>query len=157
MPEQSATEIHLQRSFHAPPGRVFDALTKPASVPSWLGPSDAYRVTVHAWDCKPGGKLRVEFVTPEKVTHIVVGVFKEVTPHTRLAFSWTWEGQPVIDSIVTFTLRPEGKGTALVLTHTGFPGTDMRNHHNEGWLGTLDRLSRALAAPGLTQLANLFL
>jgi uncharacterized protein YndB with AHSA1/START domain len=136
--------IRLERELNAPIERVFKALTQGTNVPKWLGPSDDYRVTVHTWDCKPGGKHRVEFNTPEGETHIVVGVFKEVTANQRLSFTWTWEGREVIDSLVTFALTPSGGRTHVLLTHEGFPDQEMRAHHNEGWVGTLERLMRAV-------------
>ena len=34
--------------------------------------------------------------------------------------------------------------TELTLTHEGFPDTEMRDKHNEGWEGCLSRLSAAL-------------
>ncbi|MCB9892982.1 MAG: SRPBCC domain-containing protein [Planctomycetes bacterium] len=137
-------EIQMERSFKAAQARVFATLSNKASVALWLGPSDDYQVIVHDWDCRPQGRYRVQFDTPEGQTHIVIGEFREVSPDTRLSFTWTWEGQPVIDSLVTFELKPEGTGTHLLLTHTGFPDAGMRGHHEQGWAGTLERLSRAV-------------
>lgn len=142
---EKTAAIRMERSFKAAPARVFATLSKRDSVSLWLGPSDDYKVTVHEWECKPKGRYRVQFDTPEGVTHIVIGEFVEVSPDTLLSFTWTWEGQPVIDSLVTFKLEPEGEGTHLLLTHEGFPDDEMRGHHEQGWTGTLDRLSRAVA------------
>ena len=142
--ESKLPEIDLERDLAAAPARVFEVLSKPELVPKWLGPSDEFRVTAHEWDCRPGGRYRVEFNAPDGETNIVVGEFREVVRDERLAFTWTWEGKPVIDSLVTLQLTPAGNGTRLKLTHTGFPDAEMRDHHSFGWTGTLDRLGRAV-------------
>ncbi|MEZ5991577.1 MAG: SRPBCC domain-containing protein [Planctomycetota bacterium] len=141
--EATGPTISLERDLPATPSRVFELLCRPESIPKWLGPSDEFRVTAHEWDCRPGGRYRVEFNAPDGETNVVVGEFREVVKDKRLAFTWTWEGKPVIDSLVTLQLKAAGEGTHLQLTHTGFPDVEMRDHHNFGWIGTLDRLGRA--------------
>jgi len=39
---------------------------------------------------------------------------------------------------------PKGKGTEVVLTHEQFSDTEIRNKHQQGWTGCLERLQRFL-------------
>jgi hypothetical protein len=47
---------------------------------------------------------------------------------------------------VWFRPLPDG-GTEVEVRHTLFPDEPMRERHNEGWKGALDRLTRRLASP----------
>ena len=73
--EATGPTISLERDLPATPSRVFELLCRPESIPKWLGPSDEFRVTAHEWDCRPGGRYRVEFNAPDGETNVVVGEF----------------------------------------------------------------------------------
>jgi uncharacterized protein YndB with AHSA1/START domain len=137
--------LKLERSLNAPAEHVYKVLTDAKHVGRWYGPADDFKVTVHKWEPKVGGKYRVEFISPDGTINIVIGEFKELVPGKKVAYTWTWEGKPVIDTLVTFTLKAVGKRTELTLTHDGFPDADMAGHHNQGWTGCLERLSREVA------------
>lgn len=137
--------LKLERSFNKTAEQVFKALTDAKAIGRWFGPSDAFKVTVHRWDCKVGGKYRVEFNAPDGATHICIGTFKQIVPNQKIAYSWDWEGKPTMDSVVTFTLKPEGQKTHLTLTHDGIPAADAAEHHKQGWTGSMERLGRLLA------------
>lgn len=143
----TTTGIHLkfERSLDAPVEHVYKVLTASDSIAKWYGPSDDFKVTVHQWDARLGGNYRVEFNTPGGETHIVVGVFKELVRNEKVAYTWSWEGQPPMDTLVTFTIRPDGQKTKLTLIHDGFPAEEVRAHHEQGWTGSLERLTRAVA------------
>jgi uncharacterized protein YndB with AHSA1/START domain len=138
--------VKMERSLNAPADHVYKVLTDARHIPNWYGPSDDFKVTVHKWEPKVGGKYRVEFNAPDGETNIVVGEFKELVPGKKVAYTWTWEGRPVIDTLVTIVLKPNGKKTDLTLTHEGFPSDDMADHHNQGWTGSMERLMRAVLA-----------
>ena len=143
----TATGIHLkfERSLDAPVEHVYKVLTESGYISQWYGPSDDFKVTVHRWDARVGGSYRVEFNTPAGETHIVVGEFKELRKNSRVAYTWSWEGQPPLDTLVTFTIRAEGEKTRLTLVHDGFPADEVRAHHEQGWTGSMERLARAVA------------
>jgi uncharacterized protein YndB with AHSA1/START domain len=76
-------------------------------VAQWFGPSNDFKVTVHTWDCQVGGSYRVQFDTPDG-EHICVGEFREIEPHTRLSYTWSWEAQPPMDTLVSFEVEARG-------------------------------------------------
>ena len=144
MSTDTGIKIEKQQTLNAPVEHVFNVLTQGEHIPNWYGPSDDYKVAVKEWDCKVGGKYRVEFNTPAGDRHVVVGEFKELVPNSKVAYSWSWADQPPMDTLVTFELKPDGDKTALTFSHVGFPMEDIRDHHNEGWTGSLERLGRAV-------------
>lgn len=145
MTSDTGIKLEKQLTLNAPAAHVYKVLTQAEHISKWYGPSDEFKITVHKWDCKVGGKYRVEFNTPAGETHIVVGEFKELKPNAKVAYSWSWEGQPPMDTLVTFAIKAAGDKTELAFSHVGFPAEEVRDHHNQGWTGSLERLSRAVA------------
>ena len=142
MTSQTGTELRMERSLKARPEAVYAALTSREAIGRWFGPSDDFDVTVHEWDCQLGGRYRVEFNTPTGETHTIVGEFKAIVPNRRVADTWSWEGQPPMDTLVTFQIEGAGDRTNLLFTHEGFPSEDVRDHHETGWMGSMLRLER---------------
>lgn len=144
MTSKTSIKIEMERILNASTERVYKVLTKAEHIPAWYGPSDALKIKVHEWDCKVGGKYRVEIDDPECDTHIVVGEFVELTPNKKVSYSWAWEGQPPIDTLVTFELIADGAKTKLAFSHDGFPTEEQRDQHTMGWTGSMDRLEKTV-------------
>ncbi|MEE9312080.1 MAG: SRPBCC domain-containing protein [Planctomycetota bacterium] len=144
MTSETSIKIEMERILNASTARVYEVLTKAEHIPAWYGPSDAYKIKIHHWDCKVGGTYRVEFNTPEGENHIVVGEFKELRPNEKVSYTWSWEGQPPMDTLVTFKLTADGDKTKLDLLHDGFPSEEPRDHHTMGWTGSMDRLEKSV-------------
>ncbi|MFL5963970.1 MAG: SRPBCC domain-containing protein [Gaiellaceae bacterium] len=91
-------------------------------------------------DPRPGGSLRVEMPGGQ----VASGSFVELVPHSRIVFTWGWEGDatPVAPgaSIVVVELEPTGAGTLLRLTHSGLAPLHVAEHHRTGWERYLERL-----------------
>jgi uncharacterized protein YndB with AHSA1/START domain len=58
----------------------------------------------------------------------------------RLGFTWTWSNAP-LETVVTVEFNEVDEGAEVVLTHTGFPGAEARDEHEDGWNGCLDRMT----------------
>jgi uncharacterized protein YndB with AHSA1/START domain len=68
------------------------------------------------------GSFRLQFTFGEGDT--ATGIFTEISPPERIAFSFGWEGSdtfPPGTSLVEIELRPQADGTVLKLKHRGFP------------------------------------
>jgi uncharacterized protein YndB with AHSA1/START domain len=91
--------------------QVWEALTDSAAIADWLMPNDFKPVVGHRFNFKtkpaPGfdGTVHCEVIAVE--------------PPDRLVYSWKGGG---IDTIVSFVLNAEGKGTRLVMEQDGFRG-----------------------------------
>jgi uncharacterized protein YndB with AHSA1/START domain len=75
------------------------------------------------------------------------GVYKEVQPNRRLAFTWHWpRTTPERVSLVTIVFKAAGGGTELDFRHEQFFDEAARDGHQRGWSAALDKLARFLQA-----------
>ncbi len=143
MTTTAPTELRLERTFAATPERVFDAWTNPEVLRRWWAAAvdgDTPRADV---DLRVGGGYRLTMHDPGNDTEFtVMGEFTAIDPPDRIAYTWSWEGAPPVDTLVTVEFRAEGDGTRVVVTHTGLPGAESRAQHEHGWLAVLDNLER---------------
>ncbi|HEY4012134.1 MAG TPA: SRPBCC domain-containing protein [Polyangiaceae bacterium] len=61
------------------------------------------------------------------------GRFVRLDRDRVIEHTWMSEATRGIESIVTMTLEPKGKGTALTLRHGNLPDDEMGRRHEEGW------------------------
>ncbi len=137
--------LTLERTFKAPPERVFDAFTQAETLNRWFAPTDAYTCTTHECDPRPGGRYRIEMRHTGGNVHFVQGVYEQVTRPSRLVFSFAWENSPERgNSRVTVSFEASGTGTKLVLVQEQLPNVEVRDAHMGGWTGSLGRLAEML-------------
>jgi uncharacterized protein YndB with AHSA1/START domain len=136
--------LTLKRRLNASPEKVFAAWTEPAHLTKWFGP-DAGAVTRADLDVRTGGRYVVIFHTEDGEEHYVSGVYKEVVPNEKLAFTWAWRSTPERESFVTVHIKPDGAGSILTLVHEQFFDEAARDRHAFGWTGSLNKLEKVLA------------
>jgi uncharacterized protein YndB with AHSA1/START domain len=138
--------LTLTRVIAAPPEKVFRAWIEPEAMKRWFAPSDAFTVPEVETDPRVGGAYRIVMLAPDGERHCVRGVYREMTPPRRLVFTWAWESTPERESLVTVELKAQAGKTQLMLKHEQFADAEARDKHEQGWVGCLDRLARALAS-----------
>lgn len=138
----------VKRRIAAPVEAVFEACTRSDLLARWLSPHAFETCEVEA-DVRVGGRFAFR-MSGAPGTHAAEGIYREITPPTRIVLTWRWtEGSPEappdgVTSLVTFELAPDGDGTLLTLTHEGLPDQAQADSHAEGWSETLEKLSRLL-------------
>lgn len=142
---QDAQSLEVRQFVPGTPTAVFDAWVAPELLTRWFSPSADYAVVVHLVDARVGGRYRIEMRHPNGASHVATGEYRELERPGRLAFTWKWEGTPMDDTMVEVVLRPRGRGTEVVLTHTRFATADERDQHRDGWTGCLARLAESMA------------
>lgn len=100
----------------ARPEIIFSFFTDPSKLARWFGRQCSL-------DPKPGGIFRT-VINP----HLIIrGQFVEVTPYSRLVFTWGWEAEnsllPPGTTTVEISLIPDGDSTLVRLRHDGLPPT----------------------------------
>lgn len=147
--ETSQTTLQIRRTYQASRETVFEAWTNSETLKQWFGPTDDFKTPEAEVDLRVGGKYRIRMVSPDGESHIVGGVYKEITAPEKLVFTWAWEAGggcgetesgSTIETLVTVEFRNRDGETELILTHEQFPDAAARDKHNEGWSGCLDRL-----------------
>ncbi|GAA0295827.1 SRPBCC domain-containing protein [Sphingomonas oligophenolica] len=103
----SATEtrtVTVEREIAFPPEKIWRALTQPHLIAEWLMKNDFAPVVGHGFTLSGDwGSVACEVL--------------EVEPNRSLSYSW---GAMGLESTVTWTLSPTGKGTLLRMDQAGF-------------------------------------
>jgi uncharacterized protein YndB with AHSA1/START domain len=108
--DKQGLALIVEKTFKAPPGRVWKALTDEAQLRQWYFNVSAFKPEVGFEFHFKGEKDGVCYLHLCKVTEVVVG--------KKLAYSWRYEGFAG-NSVVTFELFSEGDKTRLKVTHRG--------------------------------------
>ncbi|GHJ91245.1 hypothetical protein SNE510_07640 [Streptomyces sp. NE5-10] len=126
--------ITCEKFLPHPPAAVWRALTDPDLHARWWAAGDVKPVVGHRFALDMGnfGSQPCE-VTAVEDERLLAYRFAEGT----------------LDTTLTWSLRPEGEGTLLVLTHTGFDldspvGRQAYEGMGKGWPHVLNRLPGAL-------------
>ena len=138
------TGVEVRRRFPVTPERVFAAFAEARLVGRWLSPSPGVTLTLLTFDFREGGAYRFAYHLPTGQSVIVGGLYRLIEPPSRIVFSWIIEPPDEhagIESEVTVTIAPAGRGSELVIRHEQLARVDAVARHAEGWRGALDRLT----------------
>lgn len=143
--DSDALTLEITRKFDAPRERVFQAFTEPAQLVKWWGPT-GMNVVDHDINVREGGAWRTTIRSKEGEDHTMSGVYREITPHDRLVFTWGWERDGVRghETVVTIEFSESGGRTTLSFLQQIFESEEMRDSHQSGWSESLDCLETAL-------------
>lgn len=142
---EESGQLDIHRTIAANPERLFAAWTDPALLARWFAPTAEYTIIVHRLDLRVGGGYRLEMRHSGGASHVIAGTYSEVARPERLAFTWRWEDWPDMpETLVTVTFTPSGSSTELHLTHARLMTPELLAKHEEGWIGCLNQLPRAL-------------
>ncbi len=141
MSEAAPFELTMSRFIHAPRERVYDALVRPEMLRMWQCPR-GMAVSEIAVDSRVGGAWRIVMCARDGSLFKVGGVYCELRPPTRLAYTWRWEEGPMAgaSTLVEVDLEERDGGTWLAMRHSGFPSEAALAGHRRGWNSTYNRL-----------------
>jgi uncharacterized protein YndB with AHSA1/START domain len=126
MPRATKRAVNHQYFIRAPPARVFRAISDPKWLVRWL--------CDHA-DLSPKKGAEYGLGWKDGPTH--TGTVVDFRPGRRIAFSWMWPGVRLKGTIFSLSVEPKGRGSLLVVEHTGFPRaatwTDLYGGAEWGW------------------------
>lgn len=136
----SVSTITIVRTVAAPPERVYAAWADAEQLAAWWWPQ--LPGTTYDVDVRPGGRYRIHSPTADLTAS---GMYTEVDPPRRLAFTWSWEGHnesadPLVQDHVIVTFEPEGDRTRVTVAHTSTDHLDDGNAL-QGWNDVMDRLA----------------
>ena len=147
--EQNVSEkpfLNLSRHYPVSPEKVWRAWTDPEAIKRWFGPGNE-PVSVAELDVRVGGRYRIVFGGADGNAHEAAGVYKEVVPNRKLAFTWSWpRSTPERVSVVTISFKAAGGGTELDFRHEQFHDETVRDNHKRGWGAALEKLGEFLKA-----------
>jgi uncharacterized protein YndB with AHSA1/START domain len=142
--EADSLIVELRCAFPVFRERLFTAWTQAGEISQWFGP-EGVRVLEARMDARPGGKFLISATGAAGEIWTAIGEYREVTPPSRLVFTWAWADIPEwqgVDSVVTVEFSEKPGGTEVHFTHERFPSADSRGRHEIGWTGSLEKLGR---------------
>jgi len=138
-----AETLVLTRLIKVPRARIFAAWTSP-EIAQWICTGERQVIKAKV-DPRVGGEYDIQIKT-ENGEHKFSGVYREVTPPSRVVFTWNlgdcmpeFKGVP---TQVTVDLEEQKGGTLVTLTHEGLPTAEVRDKHSGGWNLSFDNLEK---------------
>lgn len=141
------TSLNVSRVIRAPRERVFAAWTTPDLLVQWWGPGSVTCPEAEV-DLRPGGAYRIANKEADGSIIWIFGTFAEVTSPEKLVYDWSMSTVPGTPTQVIVEFREHRDGTELVITHSRFADTKIRDMHAQGWGGCVDKLEAFLAEAG---------
>ena len=142
------TAIRIERTYAAQAIEVFEAWTSAELLRRWYPPGPDWETPVAEVDLRVGGRLRLVMRSPDGEEFGGGGRYREITPPTRLVFTWSWDRSDVGEGLqlveVDFTEHTDGT-TTVVMTNRGLADERSRESHREGWEGSFDNLARVVS------------
>lgn len=122
--------VVIERAFAHAPEKIWRALTQPHLIADWLMQNDFVPARDHRFS------MSAEWGA---IDCLVL----EIEPNETLAYRWDAMG---LESVVTWTLTPQGAGTLLRMEQTGFRSDQKLAYHGAraGWPNFLNRLEQLL-------------
>jgi uncharacterized protein YndB with AHSA1/START domain len=144
----SDREVVMERVFDAPRGLVFDAMTKPEHLPSWMTGPEGWTMPICELDLRPGGKWHFVWRGSDGTEMEMRGEYREVSPPERVVQTESW-GEEWPETLNTLVLTEEGGKTTATTTML-YPSKEARDAAlatgmNEGAATSYDRLAEYLA------------
>ncbi|MEV0462006.1 SRPBCC domain-containing protein [Nocardia tengchongensis] len=116
-------------------------------------PTELYRMATRqfgTWFADPGSvRMRPAVNEPFYFTagggHPHYGRFLRLVPDRLVELTWVTGGTDGAETVLTVELSAHGAGTALQLTHAGFPDEHARDRHEKSWPSILERWDHSAA------------
>ena len=133
-------ELKITRLFDAPPELVFELWSSPEHLRNWMGP-DGFDCPVAEVDFRVGGKYRALIRSPESGDSWFGGVYREIRPNSRLAFTFAWDAGPSagVETLITIDFASLRGKTAMTFHQTPFRSVEARDRHVGGWTSSFDK------------------
>jgi uncharacterized protein YndB with AHSA1/START domain len=138
--------LRIERTFQAPAEAVFDAWTSEEVILRWWRVEHDWETAEAEVDLRVGGVVRVVMRDPNKdVEYGGGGNYTEIEPPTRLAFTWTWDGD-TRRTLIELDIQETDGITTVSFTHSGLWDEQAVREHEDGWSKIFARLERTLEA-----------
>jgi uncharacterized protein YndB with AHSA1/START domain len=140
--------VHIERTFHAPAQRVFDAWTSEEVMRRWWQVERHWETSEAQVDLRVGGEVRVVMRDPDKdVEYGGGGRYTEIERPTRLAFTWIWDDD-TRRTLIEIDFEEHDGATTVRFTHSGLWDEEAVRSHEGGWGAILDNLRHEVEETG---------
>ena len=124
---------------------VWRAMTDPAELARWWGPHGFSTPSIE-FEPRIGGSYRIAMRPAEGEVFHLDGEFREVDPPSRIAYTFRWNPPAPDDreTLVTLSLREQGKQTEVELAQGEFATQERLELHDGGWNDSFEKLQGLL-------------
>jgi uncharacterized protein YndB with AHSA1/START domain len=142
--------FHLERTYDAPVGRVWKALTDEKAKAKWFGgPPERWQLLERHMDVRVGGTERAKGRWEGGVVSTFDAIYHDVVPNERLVYSYVMhlDDRKISVSLATMQLTADGGKTTLKVSEQGafLDGYDDGGSREHGTGFLLDALGVSLA------------
>jgi uncharacterized protein YndB with AHSA1/START domain len=135
--------LTVSKFIRAKRDKVFAAWVTPEIMNQWFCPSDLTLQESSA-DPRVGGTFHA-VMSGAPGTFTVRGVYREITPSSKLVFTHRWDEPDALETLVTVEFSDLDGGTEVRLTHAQLRDEASARGHEQGWNSTLDELAAYFA------------
>jgi uncharacterized protein YndB with AHSA1/START domain len=136
-------QLTIVRTFDAPAALVFSMWSDPQHFAAWMGP-EGFTCPVVEIDFREGGAYRALIVSDETGESWFGGVYQEIAPHIRLAFTFTWNNtgpSAGVETLVTLRFEERDGRTTQTFHQAPFLDNERRDSHRGGWTSAFKKLA----------------
>lgn len=138
----------IERTYHAPPTKVWRAWSDPAEKARWFGGPEEWGPSEFELDFRVGGRELSRGGPPGGPTFTYEAIYRDIVPGERFVYAYDmYSGEVRISvSLGTVELAPAGEGTRLTYTEHGayLDGLDTPEEREHGTNELFDALGRVL-------------
>jgi uncharacterized protein YndB with AHSA1/START domain len=141
----SGETLLIERTFQAPAQAVFDAWTSEEVMRRWFHGQHHWETPEAHVDLRLGGTVRVVMRDPgDGAEYGGGGHYTEIDPPTRLAFTWTWDNEADLETLIEIDFEETDGATTVRFTHSRLRDQESVISHEGGWNAAFDNLEQAL-------------
>jgi uncharacterized protein YndB with AHSA1/START domain len=137
----------IERTYDAPPARVFRAFADPAAKALWFG-GPGETGAERTMDFRVGGRETSRGDLPDGHAYAFDCLYQDIVPDERIVYSYTmdFDGVRISASLAVVEIAPTGAGTRLTVTEHGayLDGRDNARQREHGTNALLDALGDSL-------------
>jgi uncharacterized protein YndB with AHSA1/START domain len=138
--------VKIERTFDAPPERVFNAWTDDHELKNWFFPSDGYSVPFAEINLRKNTRYRIAVRDSKGETHLYGGIIKQLIMPEKFACTWAENGGGTQQrkTFISIDFTDANGKTIVLFTHEDFPDEKMRKFYETMWNRLFDQLEKYL-------------
>ena len=135
--------VRIETSFNATREKVWKAWTEPVFILKWFGSDPNGKGLRAKMNVEKSGSYEITFKDGDGTKHTCMGKYLIVEKFRQLSFTWEWENEPGVESLVNILLDSINNSTVMIFEHKDL-GTASAHNYLTGWKETFLKLERVL-------------
>jgi uncharacterized protein YndB with AHSA1/START domain len=131
----------VRKTIRATVERLFAAWTTAEELKRWWGPQGVKCIEAEV-DLRKGGRYRIGNQFPDGKILWISGEFEVIEAPRKLVYTWRIEPNTASSERVTVQFEAQGENTEVIVTHERIASEELRERHQQGWVGCLEGLAR---------------